>query len=64
MPSIKKSGGAKKYGRNKESCKKYMNEMRRERNKLKRIVKYNGREYAKKWCATCETGARYRPEST
>ena len=48
----KGSGGTKKYGRDKEKCKRYRDTKRREKNKLKRILQSSGlkaaTEYAKK----------------
>lgn len=38
----KKSGGAKKYGRSEERCKKYRILKTREKNKLKRVLQSNG----------------------
>ena len=38
----KKSGGAKKYGRSEEKCKKYRANKTREKNKLKRVLQSNG----------------------
>jgi hypothetical protein len=38
----RKSGGAKKIGRNKTKCEAYRNSKRREYNKLKRVVQSNG----------------------
>ena len=38
--SQKKSGGAKKFGRNEKKCAQYKAEKRREKNKLKRIARY------------------------
>ena len=36
------SGGRKKIGRNKDKCKRYASEGRREQNKLRRIRRCNG----------------------
>lgn len=38
----KKSGGAKKYGRNEDKCKKYRASKNREKNKLARILQSEG----------------------
>jgi hypothetical protein len=38
----KKSGGARKYGRNSVKCQRYRDRKSRERNKLRRILKSNG----------------------
>ena len=45
----KKSGGAKKIGRNEEKCKKYRSSKNREKNKLKRILQSNGFAAAEKY---------------
>lgn len=45
-------GGARKHGRNMEKCKRYRAAKTRERNKLRRVLRSNGRvagiAYAKK----------------
>lgn len=48
MPgSQAKSGGAKKYGRNKVKCQRYRDRGRRFRNKLRRILRSNGEAAAR-----------------
>ena len=42
----RKSGGARKYGRNKEKCRAYGLALRRFQNKLRRIRKTQGEEVA------------------
>ena len=48
----RKSGGARKYGRNKASCENYRRLNRREKNKsrklVKRLLKWPNDEYARK----------------
>ena len=41
--------GSRKHGRNKVKCKLYRDHKIREKNKIKRIVKSNGLEYAIIW---------------
>jgi hypothetical protein len=47
--SQQKSGGAKKYGRNKDKCAQYKAMKTREKNKLKRVFRSNGIEAAKEY---------------
>ena len=44
MPTKKKSGGARKYGRSKPACEKYRQMNTRERNKSRKLAKH-----LKKW---------------
>lgn len=46
MESKKGKKGSRKYGRNEKKCAAYKSANRRERNKLKRILKSNGEEAA------------------
>lgn len=46
---MKKSGGARKIGRNRDKCKRYESEGRREKNKLRRITKCQGPAAAEAW---------------
>lgn len=50
----KKSGGAKKYGRSEEKCKKYRANKTREKNKLKRILQSNGLQAAEAYADKVE----------
>ena len=45
----RKSGGVRKYGRNKEKCKKYAGARRRFYNKLKRIRQSSGIKAAEQY---------------
>ena len=47
--SGRKSGGARKYGRNKVKCQKYRDHNRRAKNKIKRVLQSCGYEYAVVW---------------
>lgn len=51
MSDATSKGGQKnrKYGRNKIKCARYRTHKIREKNKIKRILKSNGVEFAKKW---------------
>ncbi|KKL70245.1 hypothetical protein LCGC14_2106810 [marine sediment metagenome] len=40
MPTKKKSGGARKYGRSKPACEKYRQMNTRERNKSRKLAKH------------------------
>jgi hypothetical protein len=48
----KKSGGARKHGRNTEKCKQYRAAHTKERNKAKRILQSNGRKACEAYCKT------------
>jgi len=50
----KKSGGAKKYGRNEDKCKKYRASKNREKNKLKRVLQSNGIQAAEAYADKVE----------
>ena len=45
----KKSGGARKYGRNLDKCKRYRDMHQREINKIRRILRSNGLDFARVW---------------
>ena len=45
----KKSGGARKIGRNVDKCRRYRDMHRREVNKIKRVLQSCGAEFAKAW---------------
>jgi ligand-binding sensor protein len=45
-------GGTKKYGRNRIKCQKYRSENRREKSKLRKVEKYNGKEALAKYKET------------
>jgi hypothetical protein len=47
--TTKKRGGLRKHGRNKDKCAAYKNLKTREKNKLKRVLRSNGREAAKSY---------------
>ena len=47
--SKSKSGGGQKIGRNKDKCARYSKEHRRFKNKIKRVMKSNGPEAARKY---------------
>ena len=46
----KKSGGMRKYGRNKTKCTAYKNAHTRERNKAKRVLQSNGKKACEAYC--------------
>lgn len=47
----KKSGGLRKHGRNKIKCERYRREQRREKNKIRRILRSNGLQAARAYAA-------------
>jgi hypothetical protein len=61
MPgSQAKSGGAKKYGRNKIKCQRYRDRDTRFRNKMKRILRSNGPAAAQRYKIAHLRGERAR----
>lgn len=49
MAKAQGGAGTKIHGRDKAKCQKYRDHQTAERNKLKRVLKSNGYEYAQMW---------------
>ena len=48
--------GSKKHGRDKAKCLAYRQHNQREKNKIKRIIKSNGLDYATEWAKKYSVG--------